>query len=555
VIVEVLTDDGVTEQVKSESAVVRREIRPFDGAIIVSDLVGGVEFRFLRLEIGDGPTNVCLAFGQPVTEFRLLGRGFTFHLDESGGGRTVWIPRAPFVAQFGPHGRIDLCRTTTTWKISDTDGGGQLTVDVDSEGESEICVTVVILPEQGLDFAQEIQIVSRLTHPTLLKSDWFEVRKPDDLWDFLINGDVYDPRPSRPTGDRFRCQQCAFSWWTYLQKLHDETSLNLFRLLARELAWSVRADFLTRGEWSHGFWCEPPETHLRFVLDGVQLMLSEGEASGESDWVVDAERVMESVILNYTDSLENDGLWFLHDSLELEDPTQVTTLTTLGATPGNTLCLNTHVQALSVLYRLRLRGGSEREELFEGAYRRGLAALERILKLHPAELLYKLLGRLVLPAVTAKNRPGVSARLRRIFVFRFLRKTYWLARQRYPRMVYPNGFIERDMSSSMLADDYHVLNLKDLLILQYQDPQDWLQPIIDRGLSFLRGMDLRLALDRSSLFVESVEVVRMGGGLSGNESTSDVDTVESIVREVARGVSLDDSCRMGGGLGLETRIR
>jgi hypothetical protein len=434
---------------------------------------------------------------------------------------------------------VTLSEKRATWEFVNCDRHAQVAINTDGASHDELCMSYVVVADQGTEFEEETSGLAGIRHLPLFKSDWFAARSPQDLWDYLIDGEIYDPRPSRVGGGRFRCQQCGLAWWSYLQGMHTSTGLSLFRLLAREVAWSVRADLLVRGEWVHGMWNEPPETHLRFLLDGVLLMVFEGETSGEDGWIVDASTTMHDVIQRYTDSLDNGNLWFLHDSLEINNAGASVKNDVLGATRGNTLCLNTHVQALTVLNRLRNRAELSHREALESAYQQGLAALQSILALRPAERLYKLLGKCVMPAVTSKKRPGFSARLGRALFFRVLRRPYWWVRRTHPRIVYPNGFIERDMNSSMLADDYHVLNLKDLLVLYSQDPQPWLESVINDGMDFASRIDLRLALERSPLFLEHVDVLKLYHRLFSGGHSQAVDRAAQCVLDQCSGQSLD----------------
>jgi hypothetical protein len=395
-------------------------MRPSKSPQIISDRIdeSGTEIRFVRIRVGQNTRRIDLDLNAEIEKALSLRQGLLLRLHRDDRDLILWFPCAPFLAQFDQRGRVTLNPKSTTYELCDAEEVTRLGVITDCAAGYDLCVTVIIVAEQLEKFEDEVQALSDLIHPPLLKSDWFRARSPHDFWHYLIHGEVFDPRQSRPGGGRFRCQQCGFSWWSYFQRMHDQTGLGICRFLAREVAWSVRADLRRNGEWTHGFWRDPPETHLRFVLDGIHLLISEGEISGEFEWIIDAEEVMESVILRFTDSLDDDKIWFLHDSLELDAAAPKTRSRLLGAAVGNTLCLNTHVQALTVLNRLRRRRSSEREPLFEKAYRRGLAALERILTISIAEPLYRLLGRLVMPAVTAKNQPGVSARLRRVFLLR-----------------------------------------------------------------------------------------------------------------------------------------
>ena len=135
---------------------------------------------------------------------------------------------------------------------------------------------------------------------------------------------------------------------------------------------------------------------------------------------------------------------------------------------------------------------------------------------------------------------------------RLLQRPYWWLRRNHPRFVHPNGFIERDMASAMLADHYHVLNLKDLLVLYALDPRPWLEPSIRAGVGFLRGLDLQRGLARSPMFLEAVEVFRQYGQLFEAGAADEADRAAETVRTATGGASLDDA--FWSGVGLEKAI-
>lgn len=539
--IDLLSDHEVVDEVRGGPNLVRRYLRPSRRVTIVSDRTGipEVEFRFARVVVPQGSCRIYLGLDPGVGKVLSLRHGMLVSVCRKGRDLTLWFPCAPMLALFDQHGRVKRQSGTATIEISTTSDVTRLLVNTICDSEQELCIPFVVVTGQRQAFEEELQDLSRMAHPPIIKSEWFVARSPIDLWKHLIDGEVFDPRPSRQGGGRFVCQQCAYAWWSYLQWLHRSTGMGILRVLAREIAWSVRVGLLKHGEWSHGFWCEPPETHMRFVFDGLQLLISEAEVLGEGEWIDDAAKAMGSVIRTRTDTLDGDELWFLHDSLEVDRSASAKGPSVLGSTRGNTLCLNTHVQALTILQRLLSRPDELRSDFLEDAYRRGLDALKRILMLRPAEPLYELIGNCVVPAVTSKLQSGFSSKLIRFLFFRVLRRLYWRARRVYPRIVYPNGFIERDMTSAMLADDYHVLNLKDLLALYEGDPQPWLEPVIQNGVGFLFRLDPKLALKRSPLLIESVDVLRSYDRLFGGGDPQAIDEVERAIQDQYSGHSLD----------------
>jgi hypothetical protein len=67
---------------------------------------------------------------------------------------------------------------------------------------------------------------------------------------------------------------------------------------------------------------------------------------------------------------------------------------------------------------------------------------------------------------------------------------------RFPRLVLPNGFIERDLVWSAGAECYHVQNLQELLCLHQVSPQPWVMPLVDAGMRWLLAQNLGRFVDR-----------------------------------------------------------
>ena len=512
------------------------------GEALVDEFGGtGLEIRFLRLRLGVDHTSQAILL--PMTERLTLGGGWG-HVGRSRDGsnqRTMWVPRAPrLLLARDSVGRVEILPPLETgWKEGER---GEVSCSLPTAPHGSMwSLPLVFLDDLEGQWFRHFEWLSWQVWPQLMKSDWFRADSPSDLWDSLIDGSVFDPRESTCGKGRFRCQQCAGAWWSYLHIAGTESGSPLMSLLAREVAWSARVQLEEPGGWRHGYWNEEPETHVRFFVDGIDLLLNEAAESGDESWVIAAEGAMNEVVDRFSDRLPDDGLWFLHDSIEAAGTPPRNTPPCLGQSRGNSLCLNTHVQTLIVLSRLaKVQSGEQSAETRE-RYKRGMAALRRILELDSAPAVYRFLGACVRPVVESKNRPGLTARVIRVLAFRVFQRLYWWLRRRYPRIAYPNGFIERDMASSMLADDYHVLNLKDLLLLYALDPQPWIAKAVVDGFGFLQSLDLRAARGRSPLFIEVVDVHRLFARFLGRDGATVVGQVSAISHEGDEARSLDDA--------------
>jgi hypothetical protein len=116
-------------------------------------------------------------------------------------------------------------------------------------------------------------------------------------------------------------------------------------------------------------------------------------------------------------------------------------------------------------------------------------------------------------------------------------------RARFPRVVQPNGFIERDLSLSMASDRYHVTNVKDLLRLYEIARESWLRPYIRGGVTFLRGLVARDGIEhllrRSPYFMEVVDVLELYSRLIEPVPAAEIDAVRTGVFSAMGGCSLE----------------
>jgi hypothetical protein len=108
--------------------------------------------------------------------------------------------------------------------------------------------------------------------------------------------------------------------------------------------------------------------------------------------------------------------------------------------------------------------------------------------------------------------------------------------------VFPSGFIDRDLGRSVLADEYHVVNLKDLCELQRLDPNPWMEDVIAGGIRFAASLDFQRALERSPIWAEWADVLH----LSDPGSSVDPGRVKTLVAEVLGGKPLDSFCEASG---------
>jgi hypothetical protein len=90
-----------------------------------------------------------------------------------------------------------------------------------------------------------------------------------------------------------------------------------------------------------------------------------------------------------------------------------------------------------------------------------------------------------------KTENKLVKKLNKVWTLTLTRHILPFLKKRFPRILMPNGFIERDLSHSVLSDFYHFRNLEDILILYNLTRADWLLNIVTRSIRY--SVDSRLA--------------------------------------------------------------
>lgn len=292
---------------------------------------------------------------------------------------------------------------------------------------------------------------------------------------YLINGKIYDPRPKPRVDNKRECQeQVAYILYGYFGMLYRATEKSFYRAIQTIIAYTVALRVENDGRLRHGTWTDDMETHWRFEAEALQLLTIHYQQFGGVK-IAEVCKKMAACIRKYADKLGGNSLWFLHDTLENTEkvktgyPTLVCSRA-FGKDWRNTLALNTHLCSLVALVRYA--------DVFEDSEVRadveaGVRSLRRIISRHGGDRVFALLF---------KAQHMLFGRKTRFFnpLMRRLTRLLLYAKKIWPRLVMPNGAIERDLSASAFSRRYHVVNLKDLLkIGRYYDLPELKRVILD----------------------------------------------------------------------------
>jgi len=232
------------------------------------------------------------------------------------------------------------------------------------------------------------------------------------------------------------------------------------------------------------------ESHYRLHCSAMHLMMD--ALAEESDPAV--RSALESGIAFIADKHDRTdaGAWFYHDELETTEagmrraPFTWWPGTALGKSPQNMLVLNTQLDTLIALERYdRLTGDGRYAELVESGYR----AVHAVLTLRPAEWLYRLVFSAIdltlLPTQDAARLPWWKRAWKRIGWQVFIPRLPRL-KTRFPRLVMPGGYIDRELSLQTWAFDYLAVNLMDLVRAARGARSATLMPYVDGILACIR---------------------------------------------------------------------
>ncbi|MBU2571543.1 MAG: hypothetical protein KJ725_16240 [Gammaproteobacteria bacterium] len=248
------------------------------------------------------------------------------------------------------------------------------------------------------------------------------------------------------------------------------------------------------GGWYHGMWTDSSECHYRLHTSGVHLLMDEYARSGCSTVKTALEKAV--AFLSKTADRLDCGVWFLHDSLELSEaamnkgPFQWIPNRTLGKSVSNMLVLNTHLDTTIALNRYAQLTGDRQ---YDGLISSALNAMRTVLSLKPADWFYKPLfwaiGLTMLPTSTAARLPLPVRAIKR-FAGQYLIKKLPDIKAKFPRLVMPNGYIDRELSLRTWAIDYQTINLMDLARFARAFPGQFDESILDKALAFTHDSGL-----------------------------------------------------------------
>jgi hypothetical protein len=450
---------------------------------VVSDSIAneGVECVFISF-CCEHDTELTLLFGDSnVHEFEWG------HIVNGSGENSAmfWLPKTPVSRIYDIHKRIHQSNQADV-TFSDNIAAA-MTIVCPSGMRTEFCLLRFSKDTKQL----QLQLTDRDSFEDAeffrLHRNIFNYKGLCDLWDYLIQGKIYKPSPNNSTVS-VQSQHTAYSLYYHMSYLHDRFGKHIYNIARQLVAYAVLLSQDQGGRWKHGLWADKMETHCVFQVSGIDVLVDYYQISG-GDIFLEKAKDAADYLVEIADHLSGDMLWFLHDSLELNiDDARlfykdILPSKSFGKSESNTLCLNSHLGTMIILRRLSKLEGGQR---YTTPLQKAGDALKMILTLKPAGFLYGPIYWLrdLFHTMAEKKPCRLTDKLRRKNES-FLRKG-WLFRLkvRHPRIVMPNGFTERDITASLLMNDYHLVNMRDLLYVYRDVPEQWLCDIIEKCMRY-----------------------------------------------------------------------
>jgi hypothetical protein len=430
----------------------------------------------------------------------------------------LWMPVLPVVRHYNDKRHIHDAGQLPSQQIE---------TDVYFRGElpggrnASIDMTVLQFKKNRKSFYHEITNTNRIETRTVVRNNWFMFSGIEDTWKYLKQGEIYNTEnPGYQFG--WPAQNLAFTLFYYLDFLHTQTGKVIYRILSDLIAYSLLVSLPPDHRWRNGTWTDLNETHCRHQASGIFVMLSYYQRTQNLVFIEKAE-LASAALFALQDDLSTDAIWFLHDSLELSVEASDLFYTrhrhtdAFGKSPSNTLCLNTHMWTQILL--LQLYSNTKKEE-YRWLLQKSMNALRRVLTHDPLGVVYG-------PAYSIRDfLMNCSIKTNSAVLFKLSAKYEKLLRdralpflkRRCPRLIMPNGFSERDLDASSLSNPYHLLNVKDMLMLYWQTNEQWLKAIIQKTLGHLSRSSQVKWVDRGGRTATIVlDIYLLAAGLLGDE--------------------------------------
>ena len=404
-----------------------------------------------------------------------------------------WLPRLPVVRSFNRHRHILSEVTTGIGALATAPDG--LDVDFLVPAAGQFQAVAWSIPQSCAELVDSL--LGGGGEACYLWGSHSRIDTPADCYIHIAHGHIYESRFAWPHQRKICSENDAHAMFVALTGWLRGRGLSIAEPLRQQVLLSVLARQGEDGGWRHGEWTEHNESHYRLHCSAMHLLMDALD-EGDDPALLTALTRAASFVAQGRDVLEC-GTWLLHDELELSEtalrsgPGRWLRSTALGKSPSNLLVLNSHLDTTVALDRY---ADACDDRQYAPVVASANQATEAVLALRPAEMLYRLLfqtiGLSFLPTDRARALPVWKRALKRLG-WKHLIPLLPRIKHRFPRLVMPGGYIDRELSAIGFAHDYHAVNLMDLARHQRRHPSALRDQVLTEGLRFVHqsGLDKR----------------------------------------------------------------
>jgi hypothetical protein len=423
---------------------------------------------------------------------RCAAGGWLLHSRDSA-APSYWLPTPAMLRRTSMQGHI-LEERSAEWGDFDLDSSSvTITFTAIPEGWT---LDAVIWKLDDPVFVKELMEFSRVeTQGYFLLGSHTRYGKPADLYRHLTHGWVYEDRYAWPHKRRICSENDAHALHLVFSGLEHATGKHIYGLLKNQLLLSVLSRQSEDGGFRHGEWTDQMESHYRLNASAMHLFLDSLQSAPDPT-VIEAAKQLAEFLASARDDMTA-GVWFLHDELERspegmnQAPFKWLPSRVLGKSPSNMLVLNTHLDTCIALDRFgKMCGVTSYQLLVESACQ----SAQAVLAMDSAKWLYRLLfyaiGLTLLPTEQARQLPLPLRALKRL-TWKYLTPHLFRIKVIFPRLVMPNGYIDRNLALGSFAFHYLTINLMDLTRFWRRFKQAGVDELIAKAAYFIQTSGVR----------------------------------------------------------------
>ena len=424
----------------------------------------GAACLFLRAKAGNGEALRLSLNGRYALESCVAG-GWLLVPDHVG-RPAYWVPQPPTIRTLDADGHILTHAAGDVLSINvDVDA---LSVEFWLACEGSLDLVVWRIDSAAHPVVDELRGLRAIEkQPAFLWSSHTQYTRPADVYGHLVFGHVYENHEVWPKYWRVCSELDAQALYVILSGLEKVTGKALYRLLKEQLVLSVVDRQREDGGWYHGEWTDLMESHYRLHCGAIHMLTAALEEKQDER----IRKALDKAVTFISGRAQriDAGVWFMHDSLEADEqsikryPFRWAKSRALGKSPSNMLILNTHLDTIIALDRYREVTGDDRHVSQVAS---ACDAAQAILAQRPAEGIYRalfwILDLTLLPKTEAVRLPLVMRALKRIG-WKYLIPHLHRIKAIWPRIVMPNGFIDRSLTQEGFATRYQSVHVWDLV--------------------------------------------------------------------------------------------